>query len=141
MRQPHLEPRLVLLVAAGGAVGSGARYLLAQAVPVRDGWPYATLGANVLGAFLLGLLLETLVHRGPETRRARDVRLAAGTGALGGLTTFSGLALEVERLLAAGSVGTAAAYAITSVVLGVVVCLAGVRIASRRATRRSGRVS
>lgn len=141
MRQPHLEPRLVLLVAAGGAVGSGARYLLAQVLPVRDGWPFATLTVNVLGAFLLGLLLENLGRRGPETPRARDVRLALGTGALGGLTTFSGLALEVERLIADGSVGTAAAYATTSVVLGVVACLAGVRLASRPATRRPGRVS
>ena len=46
------------LVAAGGAVGTGVRYLISAAFPQVHGIPVATLGINVVGAFLLGALLE-----------------------------------------------------------------------------------
>ncbi|GEN78959.1 fluoride efflux transporter FluC [Actinotalea fermentans] len=135
-RPAYLRPGLVALVALGGAVGTTARYLLASAVP-GAGWPVATFGANVVGAFLLGVLLEALVRRGPETPRGRAVRLTLGTGLLGGFTTFSSLAIEVERFWARGDVGPGAAYGLGSVALGFVAALAGVVVAGRRAARRT----
>ena len=128
----HRRPGLVVLVAAGGAVGTAARFGLAQAWPAADGWPVATFAANVLGAFVLGWLLESLAARGPETPAVQRVRLAVGTGVLGGFTTFSSLALETERLLASGAVGQGLAYALGTLLLGYLACLAGVLLGSGR---------
>ncbi|MFD6135270.1 fluoride efflux transporter FluC [Isoptericola sp. NPDC060257] len=135
VRPAHRRPGPVALVAAGGAVGTVARFGLAQAWPAVDGWPVATLAANVLGAFVLGWLLESLAARGPETPVVQRVRLAVGTGVLGGFTTFSSLALETERLLASGSVGQGLAYALGTLALGYLACLAGVVLGSRRRSR------
>ncbi|MFD6178366.1 MULTISPECIES: fluoride efflux transporter FluC [unclassified Isoptericola] len=135
VRPAHRRPALVALVAVGGAVGTAARYGLAQAWPVVDGWPVATLTANVLGAFVLGWLLEALAARGPETPVVQRVRLAVGTGVLGGFTTFSSLALETERLLTGGAVVQGLAYAGGTLLLGYLACLAGVLLGSRRRAR------
>ena len=64
------------------------------------------------------------------------MRLALGTGVLGGYTTFSSLALEVERLLASGAVGTALAYAAVSLIAGTLCAAAGVAGVSAAAGRR-----
>ena len=117
--------------------GTTARWALTEARgSTAGGWPTATFVANLLGSFLLGALLEGLLRRGPESRRGRLVRLGVGTGVLGGFTTFSSLALELERLLAAGQVATGLAYGAASVVLGFVACLAGVALAARHHAAR-----
>jgi CrcB protein len=131
-RQPGFT--LVAVVALGGAVGTTGRWAVAEWLGTSaGGWPTATFVVNVLGSFLLGVLLEALLRRGQESRRGRLVRLGAGTGVLGGFTTFSSLAIEMERLIAAGQVTMGAAYGVLSVVLGLLACLAGVALASRRA--------
>ena len=131
-RPPHLQPGLVALVGLGGAVGTLVRFGLTRALPTGAGWPVATLVANLVGAFLLGLLLEALVRRGPEDETRRRLRLALGTGVLGGFTTFSALALEIERLGAGGHALLAAAYGLVSIVAGVACAGAGVVLAARR---------
>lgn len=135
-RPAHRQGALALLVAAGGAVGSLGRYGLAQAMPPQHGWPVGTLTANLVGAFLLGVLLEVLGRRGPETPGVQQVRLALGTGVLGGFTTFSSLALETERLLAAGSAGTALGYAGLTLVAGVLAAAGGVAVVAVVAAAR-----
>jgi len=130
-RPHHTNPRLVLVVAAGGVVGTLARYGVNQVLPREDGLPVATLVENLLGAFLLGLLLESLVRAGAEDRRRRVLRLGVGTGVLGGITTWSSLAFEVQQLGAGGDLGLAAAYGVGSVVLGCVTCTLGVLLAAR----------
>ncbi|WP_255595752.1 CrcB family protein [Cellulomonas sp. C5510] len=138
-RPAHRRAGLALLVAVGGAAGSLGRLGLAQALPVQHGWPVATLTANLVGAFLLGALLEALGRRGPETPGVLRARLALGTGVLGGFTTFSSLALETERLLADGAAGTALAYAGATLVGGVVCAAAGVAAVGLAARGRGGR--
>jgi len=136
-RPPYLDVRLVVLVAAGGATGTLARWALTEAVgSTAGGWPPAPFVANVLGSFLLGALLEGLLRRGPEGPRGRRVRLGLGTGVLGGFTTFSSLALEMERLMSDGQVATGLVYGAASVVLGLVACLLGVALAARRPVAR-----
>ncbi|MGY4642299.1 fluoride efflux transporter FluC [Cellulomonas sp. URHB0016] len=135
----HTDPRLVLLVAAGGVVGTLARYGVSRSIPASDGIPVATLVENLLGAFLLGMLLEVLVRAGAENGRRRVVRLGVGTGALGGFTTWSGLAFEVQQLGAGGDVGLGVAYGVGSVVLGFVACTLGVLLGARlRRSRATG---
>lgn len=131
-----LSPPLLAVVAVGGAAGTAARYSLTTAVGQVDGWPLGTFTENVVGAFLLGLLLESLVRLGPEGPRQRLLRLGLGTGVLGGFTTFSSLALEIERLLADGRAGLAAGYAAASLVLGLGACVGGVALGAWAARRR-----
>ncbi|HEX5333545.1 MAG TPA: CrcB family protein [Cellulomonas sp.] len=132
----HLNPRLVALVALGGMVGTTGRYLLSEALPSHGGWPVATFVANVVGSFLLGALLEALLRRGTENPRRRAVRLGLGTGVLGGFTTFSSLAIELERLLSHDALLTAATYAVSTLTCGLLACLLGVVVSARHDRRR-----
>ncbi len=139
VRAPHQDARLVLLVAVGGALGTAARYGVSGVVaPAASGFPTATLLENVIGSLLLGVLAETLVRRGAESPRGRLLRLGLGTGALGGFTTFSSLAIELERLLAAGAAGVAGLYAAASLALGLGAAVAGIRLGARLARPRAG---
>ena len=127
--------RQVGLVAAGGAVGALARVGLTERFPVVPGAiPWTTLAENLAGAFLLGLVLTLLAERVAATPA---VRLLVCTGALGAFTTYSTFAVELLRLAEAGHLLTAALYAASSLVLGVVAALAGIR--SARAFPRSSR--
>ena len=77
------------LVALGGAVGSLARWGLAEAVP--GAW--ATLAVNLSGCLAIGLLAGWLFVRHPR------LRLLLGVGFLGGYTTFSTHLLDARGLL------------------------------------------
>ena len=128
-----------LLVAAGGTVGVLARALLGQAFPTApDGWPWVTLGINLAGSFALGVLMAVL-QRGPDVGRRRAVRLAVGTGVLGGFTTYSTFAVEVVGLLADGLLAAGVAYALLSVTVGVAAAAAGLLLGAR--VRRAGPVA
>lgn len=132
MTAAHRDPRLLLLVGAGGTVGTLLRWAVSEVVPVVDAVPLATLAVNVVGSFVLGLLLEELLRRGPETPAAQRWRLGLGTGLCGGLTTFSSFAVELERLLAGGAAGTALVYAALSLAGGLLAVVAGTALAARR---------
>ncbi|HEY7203956.1 MAG TPA: CrcB family protein [Methylomirabilota bacterium] len=98
-----------VLICFGGAVGTGARYLLGG-LAVRwlgPDFPYGTMFINVLGSFLIGTIqqvgLTTLWI--PET-----LRLVLAIGVMGGFTTYSSFSYETIRLVEAGSWAAAAAY-------------------------------
>ncbi|MBD5784753.1 CrcB family protein [Cellulosimicrobium terreum] len=137
---PRRRPPLVALagiVALGGAVGTTARALLEHVfAPVPGSWPWTTFAINVVGSFVLGVLLETLVRSGPDEGRRRTVRLGCGTGVLGGFTTYSTFAVEAERLLTGGHAALGVAYALVSVVVGIVAACAGIVLAGAWARRR-----
>lgn len=80
----------VLLVGAGGAVGSVLRYACSRIPPVR-GLPAGTLFVNVLGSFLMGLIVFS--------RQPDDILYFAGLGGMGGFTTFSTFSYETFRML------------------------------------------
>lgn len=135
----HRRIELGALVAAGGVVGTAARYATSGLLPTGgSGWPTATFTVNVLGALLLGFLLEALVRRGPETDRARAVRLLLGTGVLGSFTTYSSLAGEVDGLLRAGPSTVAVLYALVSVLVGVGAVVLGIVMAAGHHRWRTG---
>lgn len=130
-RPPHHHLGLVGLVAAGGVAGTAARYGTSLWLGTAgSGLPTATLTVNLVGCFLLGLLLEALGRRGPETPRMRGVRLGLGTGVMGGFTTFSSLAEELAQLVHTHAVGVAALYAVLSVVGGLVATVGGITLAA-----------
>ena len=135
----HLQPSALLAVAAGGLIGTGARYGLGTAVPVESGaWPVTTFAINVVGALLLGILLESLVRIGPDTSWRRVVRLGVGTGALGSFTTYSALAVDTGLLLRDDEFVAAAAYALGTVLVGLVATGMGVALGAWFGRRRSG---
>jgi CrcB protein len=115
--------RELAAVFVGGALGALARTGVSEAWPVGAGqWPWATFAANVAGCLALGAVL---VLTAPGTAR----RGLLGPGVCGGLTTFSTLQLELVDLLRAGEGVLAAAYAATSVVVGLAAVEAGRRLA------------
>jgi CrcB protein len=122
-------PVRYLSVALGGALAAFARYSATIAIGVRA-FPYATLGVNVTGAFLFGVVI-TLTTAG---RIPRDIGIAATVGFLGAYTTFATFAWEVFMLIRAHRTSTAAAYVGLSAVLGVSAAGAGYLLA-RAATR------
>jgi len=127
-RPVHLSWANIAIVAIGGTAGTGLRYVIGLTVPPWDGVPVATVGINVVGAFLLGLLLELLADRSLDTGWSRRIRLGVGTGVLGGFTTYSALATDTA-VLAAGHPGRAAGYALGTVLLGAAATIAGIWLA------------
>lgn len=130
--EPRADPRTVLLIAVGGAVGTLARYELSLAVPVHPGTlPITTLLINVVGAFLLGALLGTIGRDAPNDRIMRPL---LGVGFLGGFTTFSTFAVETVQLVRHDHAALAAVYVIASIALGLAAARSGERLV--RATPR-----
>jgi CrcB protein len=129
-RPVHLSWPDIGLVAAGGTVGTGLRYLITTAIPTRAGLPVATLGINIVGAFLLGALLELLADRGIRAALSRRLRLLIGTGGLGGFTTYSALATDTATLIATHP-ARAVGYALTTVIIGAIASVAGIWLSRR----------
>lgn len=127
----HVRWRYLALVFVGGALGTTARYLISAAIPPLAGLPVATFGINVVGAFVLGWLLETLARRGPDHGMRRSVRLFAGTGILGGFTTYSAFAVDADGLIAAQNLGGSILYAIATILVGAVASAAGIALGAR----------
>ncbi|MFN2425461.1 MAG: fluoride efflux transporter CrcB [Candidatus Binatia bacterium] len=111
--------REFLLVCAGGAVGTGARYLLTAwaLAALGPSFPWGTFAVNTIGSFLLAFVMYLGVE---SSTISPTVRLALGTGVLGGFTTYSTFSFETMRYLQVGSWG----LAITNVLASVIVCLA-----------------
>ena len=116
--------RLLLLACAGGAIGAGLRHLVnIGAVRLLGlGFPWGTVIVNVVGSFLMGLLIEALALR---YSGSIEVRTFLATGLLGGLTTFSAFSLDFAILLERGAHGPAALYLFGSVSLAILALFAG----------------
>jgi CrcB protein len=100
----------------GGAAGALARTLLARHVGNgAPAWPWATFAINVAGTFLLGYFATRLQERLPLSRYRRPL---LGTGFCGAFTTFSTFQVELLKMIEAGRVGLAVAYAASSLAAG-----------------------
>ena len=117
----------LLQVALGGAIGASARYLTSVAAMrlIGPGFPWATLFVNVVGSFLMGVIVVLLAREG-GTRAAGPFLM---TGLLGGFTTFSAFSLDAVTLYERGAIGTAALYVSASVVLSLAALFAGLAAA------------
>lgn len=118
---------MLLAIAAGGAAGAVARYLVMVGMTrwLGSGFPWGTITVNVVGSFLLGALIEALalrVHLSPEWRAFIVV------GCMGAFTTFSTFSLDVVSLAQRGAWTPAFLYIAGSVILSVGALLGGMRL-------------
>ena len=128
---PHIQMGglvTLIYVALGGALGAAARYGVSGWVQaaVGAGFPAGTMVVNVAGSFLLGLSFRYLqaIPASPE------LRALVAIGLLGGFTTFSTFSFESAALLQDGEWGKAAAYALGSLVLGLIAVFVGFWVAA-----------
>lgn len=110
--------KIILAIAAGGAVGAVLRHLInvQSMLWFGPGFPWSTLFVNVVGSFLMGVLVETSAlvwSPGPA------MRAMIAVGFLGALTTFSSFSLDVGGLYGRGDLLTAFVYVALSVVLSI----------------------
>jgi CrcB protein len=104
----------LLIVAGGGALGAGARYLvyIAAAHVLGGGFPFGTLIVNILGSFIMGVLTETMAL---VWSASSEMRLFMAVGFLGAFTTFSTFSLDFAVLYERGQFFLCAVYVSVSV--------------------------
>jgi CrcB protein len=117
----------ILLVAAGGALGSVARYLtgLATLRWFGPGYPWGTLAVNIVGGLAIGVFAELIARRFDGSP---ELRMFIITGILGGFTTFSAFSLEVTAMAERGDYMAAIGYVLISVIISVAAVFAGLAL-------------
>ena len=110
----------LLLVCLGGAIGTGARYLVATTAPRFFGssFPFGTLAVNLLGSFCLGAIMHVGLT---TTLLSPTMRIVLSTGVMGGFTTYSTFNYETLEFLREGALGLAGLNVAATLVL----CLLG----------------
>ena len=108
----------LIAIALGGAVGSVARFLAANAAAEHFGtrFPYGTLMVNLIGSFLIGLMYVLIVEK---FKLSAEIRGLVMVGFLGAFTTFSTFSLELLDMLKSGALLGAGFYLLVSVIIGV----------------------
>ena len=114
-----MTPAVVVAVGVVGGLGAIGRFLLDGAVAGRAGreFPYGTLLVNLLGAFLLGVVVGASLDE--------DAYRLLATGLIGAFTTFSTWMLESHRLGEDGELGLGMVNFVVSLILGIVAAWAG----------------
>lgn len=122
------EGRVLAAVAAGGATGTLARWVVFEALPeAGPGWGWATLIVNITGALAMGVLVAWLA-----TRVASPLlRPFAAVGVLGGYTTYSTFALDVHATSTGEGVASALGYVAATLALGIGACVVGLVLGER----------
>lgn len=120
--RPRLQPDLLAVVFAGGCVGGWVRYAVTSAwsAPERS-FPAAVLTVNVVGAFVLGVIVVVAAEV-----PSRYLRPLLGTGFCGALTTFSSVVVAVARQVSLGRPATAVGYLCATISAGLLAAYAGV---------------
>ncbi len=126
------EAAVLCVISAGGVLGAVVRYEASLAWPTAAGAvPWTTLTVNVAGCALIGVLLVLV---GSVFAQQRLLRPFLGTGVLGGFTTFSTYAVDIQRLIATGHPARALSYLIGTVLVALAAVTAATWL-SRHAVR------
>ena len=114
----------LLLVAAGGALGSAVRYMVATVALAWLGpaFPWGTLAVNLVGSFLIGLVQQLATE---ALVLGEESRLFLTTGVMGGLTTYSAFSYESVRLFETGAAWQAWANVLVTTVACLGLCFLG----------------
>ena len=118
---------VILAVAAGGALGAVGRHFVNTAAVhlFGTGFPMGTLAVNVVGSFIMGLIVEASAL---VWSPGLQLRAFLTVGILGAFTTFSTFSLDVAVLYERGALGLAAGYVVLSVVLSVAALFSGLAL-------------
>jgi len=119
--------KLVMAIAAGGAIGAVARHFASHqfALWLGQGFPWGTLVVNVAGSLVMGVLIELMAL---VWSPSQELRAFLTVGLLGAMTTFSTFSLDVVVLYQRGATLAAVAYLVVSVVLSVGGLFAGLAV-------------
>ncbi|MGV8966314.1 MAG: fluoride efflux transporter CrcB [Cellulomonas sp.] len=129
---------VTVAIALGGALGAVARYGVSTAWPhAPNSLPWSTFAVDVVGCFLIGVLMVFLTE--VAGRPHHLVRPFLGVGILGGFTTFSSYAVEVQRLLIDGHPQVALLYLFGTLGAALVAVQLGIVAARLLARTRRGR--
>jgi len=114
-------------IALGGAVGSILRYVIQYSIHKNfpNAFPYGTFLVNILGCFLVGLLVSIFAK---ESHLSQNLELLLIVGFCGGFTTFSTFAYDGNALISQGRIGYAFIYIGISVFVGMVVAYLGFKL-------------
>jgi len=117
----------LLLVILGGGIGSGLRYGVGQIVAKKfpDFNTLGTLSVNIIGSFLIGVLIAVLLKQGDSQNK---LHLLLVTGFCGGFTTFSAFAYENYTLLKSGEYSAIILYILGSLIFGIAAVFLGLFI-------------
>ncbi|MFF3954128.1 fluoride efflux transporter CrcB [Streptomyces sp. NPDC001890] len=108
MGTPNPQGSVVAVVALGGAIGASARYGAALIWPTAPGgFPWTTLVVNAVGCAVIGVFMVVISEAWTAHRLVRPF---FGTGVLGGFTTFSTYAVDIQRLLDGGRLRAGLGY-------------------------------
>lgn len=119
---PRLHPDVVAVVFVGGCLGGWARYAAGTTWPAaRGAFPWSTFGVNVVGAFVLAVVVVLAT----ELLQTRYLRAFVGTGFCGALTTFSSVVVGVDELFAQHHLATAIVYLVATIAAGLLAAFVG----------------
>jgi CrcB protein len=116
-------------IAIGGMVGAISRFLIRN---IELSIPLDTLAINILGSFLLALILTLAIE---NLKMHNDVKVGLTAGFFGAFTTFSSVCQESVTMLSKGQTPLAVVYIIVTVVLGMAAAYTGYRLAKRLEAR------
>jgi len=124
----NITPLAIVMVGVGGAAGSSLRYILSGMVQSQtaSGFPFGTLLVNLIGCFVIGLLVGISISA--PVKMSDHLRLVFATGFCGGFTTFSAFSAETVALVDKGEMGLAVTYITISVLMGLAATFAGIMI-------------
>lgn len=117
-------------ICIGGALGTGARYLVGHwaANVLGTGFPYGTLTVNVVGSFLISVVMYLSIDAGAISV---PVRMFLTTGFMGGFTTYSSFNYETLKLVQAGAWRLGATNVLLTLLACAVAGLLGLFVGSR----------
>jgi CrcB protein len=120
--------KAMIIVALGGAVGAVARYLVYQLSAYLFGLhcPYATLIVNIVGSFIMGLIIEAMML---SWSASMEIQLFLATGILGAFTTFSTFSLDFAVLYRRGDLALSMIYVMASVIFSIGALFIGLSLA------------
>ena len=113
-----MEPKMLALVGLGGAIGAILRYIVGESMP--EGFPWGTMTVNLLGSFLLGIVVTMTL--------SEEVVLLVGTGMMGAFTTMSAYSVDLLELIENNEYSTAAIYLLVTMLCCPLLAFSGMKL-------------
>ncbi|MEE2747903.1 MAG: fluoride efflux transporter CrcB [Candidatus Thermoplasmatota archaeon] len=114
-----MEPKMLALVGLGGAIGAALRYMVGEWMP--DGFPWGTMSVNLLGSFVLGIVVTMAL--------SEEMVLIFGTGVMGAFTTMSAYSVDLIELMEKSEYSAAMGYLLVTILGCPLLAFGGMKIA------------